>query len=488
MSPEDSLFRLVYGSEYRRFGFDSTSNNYAWKAKNVYHLFTRFQKSIYNHQSFLITDGRIFGKDSSWNGVANFDQNNSWQRLSTLQPVTVCDINITCDPTCLRAFKSSSTNDVYWCGCPTVPNLCTTQWINVDPGAGSLPPVFYTTDIGSGGTADAQTWWVNPCPTGGGGGGPARMSVTEECSTSGWVPLPTAGGVLYRKLGYHHFETWDISGEDYGKIQYWRQNNIDTTGVDSCLRKVLDKLLGGNNLIGRILTKMDRSSLLPNNIEKFEITFRVDSLPTGVSGRTLPGHYNSTTRIFRDTIIIDDSLMMLGTELGVAHVVIHEVIHAYLKSIFHRYFYHNYTATQIGRMNYDTILNNYIDTLLSIHDRAGLNSWQSNNPEYEHNFMADKSLERMAEALKTLDNNRLSDEYYWILSWSGLWKTKTMTSHYSNYPAWPPTNPSPSEDSIRGLKYALTTARLDSIRKNVIDEIKGRPNAKGRPKIPGGCY
>jgi hypothetical protein len=34
---------------------------------------------------------------------------------------------------------------------------------------------------------------VNPCPAGGGGGGPARMSVTEECLASGWVPLPTAG-------------------------------------------------------------------------------------------------------------------------------------------------------------------------------------------------------------------------------------------------------------------------------------------------------
>jgi hypothetical protein len=31
---------------------------------------------------------------------------------------------------------------------------------------------------------------VNPCPAGGGDSGPARMSVTEECSASGWVPLP----------------------------------------------------------------------------------------------------------------------------------------------------------------------------------------------------------------------------------------------------------------------------------------------------------
>jgi hypothetical protein len=176
MSPDDSLFRLVYDREYRRFGFDSAANNYVWKAKNIFHLFSRFQRSIYNHQSFQITDGRILGKDSSVKSVLSFEQGAGWQRTGVLQPVQVCDIFIDCHE-CL-AFKTNSTigpGDISCCF-PTLVNHCTTQWINVDPSAGALPPVFYTTDIGGGDAADAQTWWVCPCC--GGSNNPAKMSVT----------------------------------------------------------------------------------------------------------------------------------------------------------------------------------------------------------------------------------------------------------------------------------------------------------------------
>jgi hypothetical protein len=92
VSPVDSLFRMVNDWEYTRFGFDSTSNNYAWKARNVFHVFARFQHTIYNDSIFKVLDGRIFGGDSAWHPVAKLrETNHQTGRVSLMQPITVCN-------------------------------------------------------------------------------------------------------------------------------------------------------------------------------------------------------------------------------------------------------------------------------------------------------------------------------------------------------------------------------------------------------------
>jgi hypothetical protein len=106
--------------------------------------------------------------------------------------------------------------------------------------------------------------------------------------------------------------------------------------------------------------------------------------------------------------------------------------------------------------------------------------------------MADQLLEYMADILKLFDNNPSTpDRYYWFLAWSGLTRKsiKTWNYHWPNFPTWPPSNPTPSEDSLRGLKYALTLSRIDTIYNKVLDDEKfSKPNAKGRKSVLGGCY
>ena len=110
----------------------------------------------------------------------------------------------------------------------------------------------------------------------------------------------------------------------------------------------------------------------------------------------------------------------------------------------------------------------------------------------QHNYMADKLLDYMAATIKQFDNNPATpDRYYWYLAWAGLTRkqVRTWKYHWPNFPTWPPSNPAPVNDSTRGLKYALTLSRIDTIYNKVLDnEEKSLPGAKGRKQVQGGCY
>ena len=107
--------------------------------------------------------------------------------------------------------------------------------------------------------------------------------------------------------------------------------------------------------------------------------------------------------------------------------------------------------------------------------------------------MADHMINAFAEACKNVDDARNSDEYYWLVSWLGLFGSRTIDFYWPNAflsspNHWPPANPAPSNDSTWGLKYAFTQARLDSMRKYTNREFYNPSLGKGRQKQPGGCY
>jgi hypothetical protein len=473
----DTTFDLIYPTQFRQYGFETNNGDSAWKARDIFHLFTRFDYDIFGHTAFKVKDKRLFqlplGTDTSRNIIAKL-RVSSTGGASRLVPVTECDVYDVCyaedenvyATLCNSICTEECTFWIYW------ESFCTTTW--VEDG-----------NNGSGGGGE-----------GGGGGGGGNWEEEEcvddfntpenECA-EGWTPDEDEFFTDYENQGFEHFIREEVSSEDEQIINFWKERNIDTIGLDPCLRTIIDRLIGSDNIIGKMLTKMERSNALPNNIEKFKITIKVDTL-TGAVGKTLPGHYNTVTHVFTDTIVIKDSLMNFGTELSVAKTLIHELMHAYLRSMFHRFFYNSYTTSQIRTMHFDSLFNVYVDTLKARHTRLALNQWWVTNPEYDHNFMADRALERMVAALAHVDSNRNIDEYYWLLSWGGLWKTNTLRQYWPTAPSWPPGNPAPSNDSTRGLKYALTIARIDSLRRYVMREQHGSPLAKGRPRLSGGCY
>lgn len=145
----------------------------------------------------------------------------------------------------------------------------------------------------------------------------------------------------------------------------------------------------------------------------------------------------------------------------------------------------------ISSLTEGTIFNAYVDTLMK-RDSLNPNMLQWFSEKFQHNYMADQLLEFMSNIIKVFDNNSTTPErYYWYLAWSGLTRKSVKTWNYfwPNYPSWPPTNPAPSNDNTRGLKYALTLQRIDTIHNQVLDEERfSKPNAKGRKPLFGGCY
>lgn len=461
----DTSFRLLNNFDYSDFGFDSTTNN--WNAKNVFHLFTIFEREIFNHTVFKILDSRLFpSPDTNRATIVHLKKNNlTWDRQSLLSEITDCQWVDVC-------FGPDWYED--WCGggCSTdceyythTELSCTIVW---SEGGGSPP----------GGGGGGTTWWPPVCGVGG-----------VSCGPQGWTTFNTSNfQANYISQGYRHFETWEMSSADLSRISNWKNNNIDTIGLDSCARKIIDKLIDGDNLIGRILAKMDNARPHRTDIEKYKLTILVDSVGSGNTAEAGGGTLYPGSGYFVDTIRVNPAFLKRASELAIAQSILHEIIHSYLAAIFTRYSYGGYTISQIQSMSIDSLFSEYVDTLISFHTALDLQNWQNNNPQYDHNFMADKLLERMASALSHVDGFRNSQEYYWELAWAGLHQTKTWQFYHNNYPGWPPSNPAPSNDSTWGLKYAFTTARIDSIITHLYNEQTDTAKAKGRHRVIGGCF
>ncbi len=354
-----------------------------------------------------------------------------------------------------------------------------------------------TTPTGGGSTAG----WTQPPPNscallGSGGREPELPPGCTEPYGTGWIPFDNGDDLAYNELGYHHLENWTVSSEDYGKIRYWRQNNIDTVGLDSCLRKIISKLinLNGDNVMGKILNKMERSIFEPGSIDKFKVRIETGLMDSTIVARNDSNSHNPGTGVHYARIKVNTIFLAKSTELGMAYTIMHELMHAYLRSLHYRYHY-TLNPSLIQSLGYDSLFNSFVDSLLARNTRAGLLSYISGNYQLDHNYMAEYLLDIFAEALERFDSYSISNKrYYWFVAWGGLFKSRPMQMHwpnaYDSIPAnrWPPRNPAPSDDSTRGLKYALTISRIDSIRKAVGAEDKGLPTALGRKKQPGGCY
>jgi hypothetical protein len=486
MTPKDTTFKLLYDWQYK----DTVATGMGKRGLAL--LLMSLDKNVFGNRLFLITDSSLFGDSDRRAKYIRLDREPQAKEIKAKYVYHTLTV-------CYSQFVPANQAQVVGCP-PDSPDcngyveefICVSEsWLSWedDDGGGISPPPTDPGNGGGGGTGDPGGGWEDPCP-----GGPVqpRGEFVQPCGGDpGWQPMPpdNGGTIPYSSLGYHHFDTWDVSGEDYAKIQNWNLNNIDTTGLDSCIKKVLDKILNSNNSIGKLLTKMERSIFKSPNLEKFQVVFRASSsLPATTEGQTEPGHYNTSTGIFLDTILLNQRVIDSATEIGVARTIVHELVHCYLKSIFFRWFYSDYTPTYITGMPIDTLFNKYIDSMVVINTANGLNSWGLNDPEKDHSYMADHFLQAFSDMLKSVDDSRNSDEYYWLQSWSGLWHSRTMNYYWPNFPNWPPSNPAPSNDSTWGLKYALTQARLDSLTQSIYREVNDTSNAKGRKRNVNDCY
>jgi len=461
----DTAFKLLNDYDYKRFPFD-TANTTSWNARDVFNIFAHFENTVFGRTVFKILDHRLVPQaDSTRPVLAKMREDSNGLRTNRTS-FFVISANCETWDYCYGSEDDFENECGSYCStdCPL--------WVSSSEDCTYL---FYTLGESAGGTS---LFWTDE-------------NGNQVATDAGWEPAEFADNFLlgYSERGYQHLETWTVSLPDLAKAETFRTENIDTTGLDTCVRKVLDKLIMGNNPLGKLLGKMDRSILKTSNVEKFKIKFGVANFGGDTSGVTTSGTMNSG--VWYDTIYLDQGVVDSATEIGVAQVIIHEAVHAYLKSILNRYANSSFNAAQIKAMSIDTLFNKYIDSMTAINTRNGLVQWIHADPQKQHNFMADHMISAFAESLKAVDNGRNSDEFYWLMGWVGLKLTRTINFYWPNYSDptdWPPTNPAPSNDSTWNLKYALTQARLDSMRKFNSREFYSPSKAKGRPKQLGGCY
>lgn len=160
-SATDTAYQFLCDWQYSEYGFDTAQAK--WDARNIFHIFSEFEKSVFDHSTFVITDPRIFGDSTVEYLKIELDTSNqlSGGRPTILSPVSICTPYRECQPCYARP---TSLNGDEMCCYPEYGTVCTTFWVDdgwtpVSGGQG-FPP--------SGGGHDGYDPPESPCgrPTG----------------------------------------------------------------------------------------------------------------------------------------------------------------------------------------------------------------------------------------------------------------------------------------------------------------------------------
>jgi hypothetical protein len=274
---------LYRGSEYKNYGYQNNTDSLS--AEKIAQQIMFMEYDAFGHNVFIIRDKNLFSTSGSTSYRRYYKiRNTSSQRSSVPVTMTVCN----------EVWVDDDQGQVHGCP-PNDPNclsghydwVCSTYtfWANeLDAGGGG--------GQNNGGSGNTGGGWL-PGPSGGGGGSPT-------VGTDGWVSYSFSGAA--------HLNTWQMTIEDGQKINNWKNNNINTNDLDTCMKQILNNLLNclGVNPFGRILGKLDRSIYNPFNIEKFNITYKTEDLGNG-GGLTDNFNYNPSTGVFSATIYIDST-------------------------------------------------------------------------------------------------------------------------------------------------------------------------------------
>jgi len=202
MKPADTTFRFLYDWQYPEYGFDTTTNMQRWSAKDIFHIFTLFDKNIFGVNKFLITDKNLLTsleRELIRRSGLNADsvkvvrelgeERTSAGKAEGMMPIEVCT-NYTiciqpCSPAQARGSLLSKAESLACCHEYGTEEICTTYY--VDDGGGA-PPSQPTGPGGGGGVGDPGGGWEDPCPS-----GPVqpRGEFIEPCGDPGWQPAPT---------------------------------------------------------------------------------------------------------------------------------------------------------------------------------------------------------------------------------------------------------------------------------------------------------
>ncbi len=479
-------------SEYKEYPYSLDYSGAEMTAEQYALIFMALTKDIFGTNEYKILDSNLF----------RFEKNGEFYTAAKLRPVEIQTNGwLTSIRMCYwvwvekenPGFLPENNGLVEELQCQTLYN-----W----NGGGSTGTGGDWPTTGEGGGTSGSGGGSNPNPGSNGGGSNGGSNPPR---IKGWIPAEDEDDVNWVK-GSRDLEHWYTSPDDAVKVSNWLRDNIDTVKLDSCRRIILNRLLNtnGQNLLGKLLTKSDKATDQETYLEDFNIkyissdTFSATSNTLGEFSQQV---YDPNTGRFVAYVNLNNKKMNTATDIMVANVIIHETIHAYMAFILSRLNDNkpnSLTPEQIASLGFSEIFSSYVDTLVRRDSIIGIDYNDINNDDqYDHNYMTNNIINRMSDVLKEFDNNRLSnilgsntagDEYYWTLTWGGLYWTETFKNCWFNYPSTPIVNAAVNEDDKNGLKYALTSQRLININNRDRNETLGNADSKGNKPISGGCY
>lgn len=354
---------------------------------------------------------------------------------------------------------------------------------------GGQPPPYYPC---SSSTPTPNLWPepLPPCPPPGGG--------------SGWLPIPTS----MQYTGYNNFYSSTMAaGRDYQRINNFKNQNLDTSLLDQCMRAILSAIINDTaSDLGKLLLKMDYSAFQIPSIEKFKLKFEsIDSLvgPNGhIAAILRPASVNYTGGVFTGTIQVSRIFPTMSTDIFMASTLIHEIVHAYLGFLYLR-ITNGATVASLQSETKGSVFNQYVDSLVSSnHDLLLMDSTLSPSTNFQHNYMANFLLDWVAKvtaryashftypSLAGTGLTSIPQWYFWNLAWGGLEGTNAWQTHWTNYPNLPVTGISTTltTSSITGFTYPLTSQRVEDVARANANEAIGNSYSIGRKPIGGGCY
>lgn len=188
------------------------------------------------------------------------------------------------------------------------------------------------------------------------------------------------------------------------------ENRIDDSNLDPCSRQILNQLKSLQNFdISKIIKRFGE----PNVIYNWSLTtsLPIDSTLAGTTDWLRKSDDQAID--YNYVSVINPNFVNKATSIAIARVILHEMLHAYILS------------------HIDDVQNGHTLEFISFRelwrmiqkDLTGFN----NNPELvHHEFMAQKFLIPLKDALKEWDNSKQSDKYYVDLAWGALINTDTF--------------------------------------------------------------
>jgi hypothetical protein len=314
---EDTLFKLIYSSQYFTYPFEQAEEGEYWKAKDIFHAFLIFDRDIFSYKKFKVFDERLVGRpyDSSKYTTLEFTPAPPVERVDNYYYQTEC-IQYTSCGSCGEA-RPETANIVFCCD-PIILTTCVTYYFS---------------------TVDDDDWgWV-----GSGGGINGESGGGGNDDDTSWVGEDPCEDPDPSEPAFEFCDDWGGGGGWEPELEFDPDMAapiiVDSSITDNypCLDTLIKGMINPNKTAQKFLHDVFGADT------KMNLTFAVDTSLTENDdpGYTLPssGLMSSIPggTIFHDTIYLNDFFIENASKEFIVSVIYHEAIHAYIDYYYNLY-------------------------------------------------------------------------------------------------------------------------------------------------------